>query len=87
MSYLQLEPAKTDPKSPTPKAPAAKAPDAKETPRKDRVMQWLPPFGKDDAKIVYETPNRITGRNTPTTAACSSSRRRWTASGRSPPST
>ena len=28
-------------------------------PRKDRVMQWLPPFGKDDAKLVYETPNRI----------------------------
>ena len=24
-------------------------------------MQWLPPFGKDDAKVVYETPNRITG--------------------------
>ena len=24
-------------------------------------MQWLPPFGKDDGKVVYETPNRITG--------------------------
>ena len=24
-------------------------------------MQWLPPFGKDDAKVVYESPNRITG--------------------------
>jgi dipeptidyl aminopeptidase/acylaminoacyl peptidase len=60
LSYLQLEPAKTDPKSPASKAPAAKAPEAKESPRKDRVMLWVPPFGKDDAKVVYETPNRIT---------------------------
>ncbi len=44
MSYLQLEPAKPD----------------ETQPRKDRVMQWLPPFGKDDAKVVYETPTRIT---------------------------
>ena len=43
MSYLQLEPAKAD----------------ETQPRKDRVMQWLPPFGKDDAKLVYETPTRI----------------------------
>jgi dipeptidyl aminopeptidase/acylaminoacyl peptidase len=44
ISFLQLEPAKTmDDK----------------TPRKDRVLQWLPPFGKDDVKVVYETPNRI----------------------------
>jgi dipeptidyl aminopeptidase/acylaminoacyl peptidase len=43
LSYLQLEPPKAD-------ATAA---------RKDRVMQWLPPFGKDDVKLVYETPNRI----------------------------
>ena len=45
MSFLQLEP--------------ARAKDDKET-RKDRVMQWLPPFGKDDAKVVFESPNRIT---------------------------
>jgi dipeptidyl aminopeptidase/acylaminoacyl peptidase len=44
MSFLQLEPAKAD----------------ETQPRKDRVMQWLPPFGKEDAKVVYETPNRIT---------------------------
>lgn len=43
MSFLQLEPAKPD-------GQAA---------RKDRVMQWLPPFGKGDEKLVYETPNRI----------------------------
>lgn len=44
MSFLQLEPPKAD----------------SQAARKDRVMQWLPPFGKDDAKLVYETPNRIT---------------------------
>ncbi len=43
MTFLQLEPPKTD----------------AQAPRKDRVMQWLPPFGKDDVKVVYETPNRI----------------------------
>ena len=45
MSYLQMEPA--DPKD-------------DKAPRKDRVMQWLPPYGKDDVKIVYETANPIT---------------------------
>src|SRR5439155_10309672 len=24
-------------------------------------MQWLPPFGDKDVKVVYETPNRISG--------------------------
>jgi dipeptidyl aminopeptidase/acylaminoacyl peptidase len=28
-------------------------------PRKDRVMQWLPPYGKDDTKLVYESDARI----------------------------
>lgn len=27
----------------------------------DRVLHWLPPFGKDSAKVVYEAPQRITG--------------------------
>jgi dipeptidyl aminopeptidase/acylaminoacyl peptidase len=36
-----------------------KTEDAKGPPRKDRVMQWLPPFGKDNVKIIYETPHRI----------------------------
>jgi dipeptidyl aminopeptidase/acylaminoacyl peptidase len=44
LSFLQLEPAKKDAKEP----------------RKDRVLQWLPPFGKDDVKVVYETPQPIT---------------------------
>ena len=34
------------------------AKDAKD-PRKDRVLLWLPPFGKDDVKVVYETASRI----------------------------
>ena len=61
LSYLQLEPepgpAKGDAKSPAkgePKAPAAKTPEPKDPPRKDRVMLWTAPFGKDDAKVVYE---------------------------------
>ena len=55
MSYLQLDPAKADEKA---KDGAAK--DTKAV-RNDRVMQWLPPFGKDDVKLVYESPNRMTG--------------------------
>jgi dipeptidyl aminopeptidase/acylaminoacyl peptidase len=27
--------------------------------RKDRVMQWLPPFEKDAAKAIYESPGRL----------------------------
>ncbi len=30
-----------------------------QVPRNDRVMLWMPPFGKDDVKVVYETPHRI----------------------------
>src|SRR5262245_11179371 len=45
MTYLQLEP--VNPKD-------------DKAPRKDRVMLWHPPFGKDDVKVVYATPNRIT---------------------------
>jgi dipeptidyl aminopeptidase/acylaminoacyl peptidase len=44
LSFLQLEPAKKDAKEP----------------RQDQVLQWLPPFGKDDVKVVYVTPHRIT---------------------------
>ncbi len=27
--------------------------------RPDQVVQWLPPFGTKDAKVIYTTPNRI----------------------------
>src|SRR5262245_11002805 len=43
LSYLQLEPEKKDSKDP----------------RNDQVLQWLPPYGKDDVKVVYATPHRI----------------------------
>jgi dipeptidyl aminopeptidase/acylaminoacyl peptidase len=43
MTCLQLEPPKKDDKEP----------------RKDRVLQLLPPYGKDDVKVVYETAQRI----------------------------
>ena len=45
MSFLQLEPA------------------GKSTNdlRKDQVMQWLPPFGTNDVKVLYATTNRIAG--------------------------
>jgi dipeptidyl aminopeptidase/acylaminoacyl peptidase len=46
LSFLQLEPVKATEDT---------------APRKDRVMLWLPPFGKDDVKVVYETPHRIAG--------------------------
>lgn len=53
MSFLQLEPLK--------KSDKGEGDKAKEAVRKDRVMQWLPPFGQDDVKVVFESPARITG--------------------------
>ncbi len=58
MSFLQLEPTKKD--DPKLGSGPKVQPELPPT-RKDRVMQWLPPFGKDDAKVVYESPGRITG--------------------------
>ena len=43
LAYLQTEPKGKDEKAP----------------RKDRVMLWVAPFGKDDVKTVYATPDRI----------------------------
>jgi dipeptidyl aminopeptidase/acylaminoacyl peptidase len=72
LSFLQLEPAKAqakadakttpkaDAKAPAPKTAVAKEPEAKEPPRKDRVLLWSAPFGKDDAMVVYESTGRIT---------------------------
>ena len=47
LGFLQLSPAKD----------ATGATVAK---RKDRVMQWLPPFRAEDAKVVWETDDSIT---------------------------
>jgi dipeptidyl aminopeptidase/acylaminoacyl peptidase len=44
MSFLQFEPKGKDEKAV----------------RKDRVMLWVPPFGATDAKVAYETKDRIT---------------------------
>jgi dipeptidyl aminopeptidase/acylaminoacyl peptidase len=60
MSYLQLEPEKKDEKKDDKAKDDAKKEDAKAV-RKDRIMQWLPPFGKEDAKVIYESPTRIIG--------------------------
>jgi dipeptidyl aminopeptidase/acylaminoacyl peptidase len=30
-------------------------------PRKDRLMQWLPPFSETSTKLIYENPTRMTG--------------------------
>lgn len=35
------------------------APTALRPGQKDRVMQWLPPFGDNDVKVVYESDQRI----------------------------
>jgi dipeptidyl aminopeptidase/acylaminoacyl peptidase len=77
LSFLQMEPARTDAKDTkdakdskdaqngkeqdAKDAKGARDPKAAGETRKDRVMLWVSPFGKDDTKVVYETPNRITG--------------------------
>ncbi len=68
MTYLEAEPA---PKPATPPADdeqgrnprpggagGAQQPDNN---RKDRVLQWLPPYGKEDAKVIYTHEGRISG--------------------------
>jgi len=32
-----------------------------QTKRMDRVYQWLPPYGEDDVKVIYETESQIAG--------------------------
>jgi dipeptidyl aminopeptidase/acylaminoacyl peptidase len=39
---------------------AGGAPQAGGPPRKDRLYQWLPPFGPNDAKVIYEANSRMT---------------------------
>lgn len=52
LSFLQREPR---PESDDEEAEE----EAEDRPRMDRVMQWLPPFGEDDMRVVYESENRI----------------------------
>jgi len=54
LSYLQLEPA------PKRQGRAARSEESQQaSPRKDRVMQWLPPFDSASAKVVFETTGQI----------------------------
>jgi hypothetical protein len=32
---------------------------APEVPRKDRLMQWLPPFSETSTKLIYENPTQM----------------------------
>jgi dipeptidyl aminopeptidase/acylaminoacyl peptidase len=58
LSFLQMEPAKKNEQAKDAKDAKDAKQDAKVV-RNDRVMQWLPPYGQDDVKVVYESPNRI----------------------------
>src|SRR5262249_19953903 len=67
MSFLQLDTVRANDEKKTPGdnkvADREQAPDEKKVsgdkkPPRDRVMQWLPPFGKDDVQVVYETAHR-----------------------------
>lgn len=53
MSFIQMEPA--------PKRAEGEAAPTTPPKRKDRVMQWLPPYGKEDVKVVFESETRMDG--------------------------
>ena len=65
LSYLQQEPrragATDDDSAATPAAAPAQGQrgQAQNSRRKDRVMQWLPPFDSGSAKVIYESDARI----------------------------
>jgi dipeptidyl aminopeptidase/acylaminoacyl peptidase len=50
LSYLQLEPARER---------AAGSEEGQQPARKDRVMQWLPPYDDKSAHVIYESETRI----------------------------
>jgi len=56
LSYLQMEPMPPRPEGAEGEQPQ---PVAQPPRRKDRVMQWLPPYGPNDAKVVYESDSTI----------------------------
>ncbi len=59
LSFLQPEPVNTKEEPAKKDEEPTKKDDAKAVVRKDRVMQWLPPFGEGDAKVVFESADRI----------------------------
>lgn len=56
LSYLQLEPVPPRREGEEGEQPTGPAQPPR---RKDRVMQWLPPYGPNDAKPIYESENSI----------------------------
>lgn len=51
MSFLQLEPVQ--------RRGEGEQGEGQQAARKDRVMQWLPPYSADSAKVIYESETRI----------------------------
>ncbi len=59
LSFLQLEPAPRRTESGNPEEEPQQPAPQPQARRKDRVMLWTAPFGKDDAKVVFESEERI----------------------------
>jgi hypothetical protein len=58
LSFLQMEPAPARPDSQATEG-AASAAERAPARRKDRVMQWLPPFDSASARVVYASDTRL----------------------------
>jgi dipeptidyl aminopeptidase/acylaminoacyl peptidase len=56
LSFLQREPA---PEANDDDPPAGQDEERRSSSRKDRVMQWLPPFSEDDVRLVWESDTQI----------------------------
>ncbi|MBM3420088.1 MAG: hypothetical protein FJY11_03025, partial [Bacteroidetes bacterium] len=60
MSYLMQEPAPARRPADSTAAPADTAARPRQAqPRKDKVYQWLPPYGENDVKVIYENDTQI----------------------------
>ena len=63
MSYLLRDPAPARRPADSTAAPADTAARPRQgqnqTPRMDRVFQWLPPYGENDMKVIYQTAGQI----------------------------
>jgi hypothetical protein len=63
MSYMMRDPAPPRRPADSTAAPADTAGRARQPQvrRMDRVYQWLPPYGENDAKVIYESETQISG--------------------------
>lgn len=62
MSYLMQDPAparRPADSTATPADTAARPRQGQAQPRKDKVYQWLPPYGESDVKVIYENDTQI----------------------------